>query len=121
MVVEVFLTERESVDALLDQLLDRMRDAEWVTLVGEAGGKPAENVGSVLDLAQQECTAITHNGTAVKAAHDFAFANTFKGEQLLDTLCHSGGGFLPGLNSFWINLLCHERRLPPMPLVRNYG
>src|SRR3982750_1597675 len=93
MIVEVLIAECESIDALLDQLLDRMRDAQRVALVGKAGGEPAQNVGLALDLAQQQSASITDDVTAVKAAHDGAFANACKGKQFLGTLCHSGGSF----------------------------
>jgi hypothetical protein len=55
-----------------------MLDAQRVTLVGKAGGEPAQNVGLVLNLVQQQSTAIADDVTAVKAAHHFTFANVCK-------------------------------------------
>jgi len=78
MVVESFVAKRESVDALLHQLLDRMRDAHRAALVGKAGGEPAQNVGPALDLAQQQSAAVTDNMTTVKTAHHFAWADAFE-------------------------------------------
>src|SRR5947209_20197603 len=100
MIIKVLITECEPVDALLDQLLHRIVDAQRVALVGEAGSEATQNVGPALDLAQQQSATVTDHVTAIKAAHDFALAKGLKGEQFLITLCHSESVSSTGLNWF---------------------
>ena len=51
-VVEVLITQRQAVNPLGDQFLDRMLDEQWVAVITKAGGQLAAEAQALVDLAQ---------------------------------------------------------------------
>ena len=57
-VVEILVTQRQGVNALGDQFLDRVLDQIRVTMVGETGRKLPKDAGDPLRLTQEQTARV---------------------------------------------------------------
>jgi hypothetical protein len=85
-----------------------MFDQIGIPIIGEAGGKLLEDRNALLDLPQQQTTAITANRSAVELRPDLASFLGMKSEDKLVTLCGHKAVLLLGKISFQTKELCHE-------------
>ena len=73
-VVEVLITQRQAVNPLGDQFLDRMLDEQWVAVITKAGGHLAAEAQALVDLAQEQRAAVTVKIAAAEVGDDAAGA-----------------------------------------------
>lgn len=113
-VVEIFVAQRDGVDALLDQLGDAVLDAFGITMIFKAAGQSFEQTQPPLDLAQQHCSALGADLAAVETRRHLAsemLAET-EFELLARTVTLCGHGLFPpsGPNALSLKRLCHRKR-----------
>ena len=87
-IVEVFVSQRQRVDPLRDQLSHPVFDAPRIAAVLETGRQARQQVDALVHLAQQQRAAIGADHPAVKASAHLAPKMPAKGEAGLDTLCN---------------------------------
>jgi hypothetical protein len=68
-IIEVFVTERQPINALPCQFFDRMLDLVRSAMIGEAGSELFADLPLRLDLFEQEHTAVGCNRAAIKLGH----------------------------------------------------
>jgi hypothetical protein len=79
-IVEVFVTEAEAEDALLEQGDQRMFDEVGIAMVGEAGGERVEQAELGIEFAEQEGPGIGGDTTAVEVGEDITGAEVLESE-----------------------------------------
>src|SRR5450631_2228997 len=89
MVVEVFVAERQSVDALRQHFLDGMFYVVLVASIEEALGQSWQQVQPFIGLLEQEGSSVGTDRAAVESRCDLPLAGASKFEARLVTLCHS--------------------------------
>jgi len=72
MIVQIFVSQGQTIDPLGHHLLHRVFDKLRIPIIGEAGGKLAENPDPFLDLPQQQTTAVAGDRSTVKLRPDLA-------------------------------------------------
>ena len=93
MVIEIFITQRQPVEPLGQQLGQRMIDEAGVARVVETGGQRAGQAQAVIDLTEQEHAAVAGEVAPGKIGDDLAGAEVLKVQRLPGTVCgRSGGG-----------------------------
>jgi hypothetical protein len=107
-IVQIFIPQGQTIHSLGYQLLHRMFDSIGTPIIGEAGGKLAENPDALLDLPQEQATSVTGDRSAVKLRPDLASLLGMKSEDKLITLCGHKGCCSFLAESFWTKELCHE-------------
>ncbi len=107
-IVQVFVSQGQPIDSLGHQLLHRMFDQIGIPIIGEAGGKLAQDPNALLDLPQEQTTTITGDRSAVKLRPDLASLLGMKSKANLGTLC-SHKAVAPSWQNFFLTKeLCHE-------------
>ena len=86
-IVQILLTQGQTIDALRHQLLHGVFDPVRIAIIGEAGGKLAQDPDALLDLPQQQTTAVTGDRSAVELRPDLASFLGMKSKDKLVTLC----------------------------------
>ena len=71
-IVQIFISQGQPIDSLGHQLLYRMFDQIGIPIIGEAGGKLVEDPNALLDLPQQQTTAIAGDCPAIELRPDVA-------------------------------------------------
>jgi hypothetical protein len=71
-IVQIFVAQSQTIDSLGHHLLHRMFDQIRIPIIGEAGGKLAKHPDALLDLPQQQTTAITGDRSTVELRADLA-------------------------------------------------
>jgi len=71
-IVQIFVSQSQTIDSLGHQLLYRVLDQFRIPIIGEAGSKLMEHPDALLDLPQQQTTAITSDRSAVKLRPNLA-------------------------------------------------
>ena len=66
MVVQIFIAQGQTIDSLGYQLLYRMFDQIGIPIIGEASGKLVEDPDALLNLPQQQTTAVATDRSAVE-------------------------------------------------------
>ncbi len=72
MVIQVFVAERQSVDALRQHLFEAMLDAFGLPVVGEATGHAPKQADHAVGLTQQERAAFGGELAALKLGYHLA-------------------------------------------------
>src|SRR5260370_3779138 len=87
MIVQIFISQGQTIASLCYQLLHRMFDQIGIPIISEARSKLAEDPDPLLDLPQEQTTAITGDRSAVELRADLAALLGMKSEDKLVTLC----------------------------------
>ena len=86
-VVQVFVTQGQREDPLLDQVRHRVLDEIGIAKIIEAAGQFGQHPRPGLDLPQQQAARIGRDRPAIKPGRDFAAAQGLKIERPFATLC----------------------------------
>ena len=89
-IVEVFVAQRQAVDALGNQLGDLVFDAVGIAAVLKAGRKPPQQIDASIGLAQQQAAGVGGDRPTVKARHNLAPKMLPKRKARWATLCNYG-------------------------------
>ena len=121
MVVEIFVSKRDGIEALRHQLMHAMFDARRVAVIDQTPRYPRGQSGALVDLAEQDATGVGADAPTIEPAGHQTPSQGVKLELLTSTLCLQGC-FLAG----WRNLLiaqplCHGKQPFSTPLVRFSG
>ncbi len=95
-IVEVLITQRQSVDALGDQLAHAVFDLRGLAVIAETVGEFPHDTGALFKLAQQHAAAVGADRAAIETGYHLAARMVGEGEAGLCTLCHGRGRFLVG-------------------------
>src|SRR3954463_3791543 len=87
-IIDVFITERQTIDPLCQHLPDGMLDPMLLPPIEKTGGEPRQQVQALFSLPQQQTPGIGGDRPAIKAGHNLSSSTPFKPETRLDTLCH---------------------------------
>ena len=122
MVIEIFVTQGQPVNALAQQIQHRMLDQLFIPVIHEALGKALEITVGTIQPPQQHAPSVTGNLASFKIHRDrFAVNQFWKKQWLIVTVCRvngGGGGFPFCLHSKRLNnLIAVVHSL----LVRNSG
>jgi hypothetical protein len=71
-VVEIFVAQTESEDALFEECGEGMLDAFGIAMVGEAGGELVEESELGFDFAEQERAGVGGDATALEVGENLA-------------------------------------------------
>ena len=93
-IVQVFVAQRQSVNALRQHLVEVMLDPRGVARVGETARHAPEQVDLAISLAQQQPAAVGGQPAALEPPHHPPRKMRFKWELRLVTLCHEKGRLL---------------------------
>jgi hypothetical protein len=85
-----------------------MFDQIGIPIIGEAGGKLAEDPNALLDLPQEQTTTIAGDRSTVELRPDLASLFGMKSEDKLVTLCGHKAVAPSWQNFFLTKELCHE-------------
>ena len=66
MIVEIFVTQRESEDTLLDEFFEGVLDQFRVAVVVETAGEAGQQAGPRLHLAQQQTAGVGSNRASIE-------------------------------------------------------
>ena len=94
-IVEIFVAQRQRVDALGEQFRDLVFDELGIAAVFEAVRQPRQQVEAAVDLAQQHGAAVGADHAAVKLGADLAAKMLAKREAGLGALCNRRAACLP--------------------------
>src|ERR1700737_1916332 len=97
MIVEVFVSQRQTIDPLCQHLLQPMLNAFRIPSVLKTSHQPSQQSNLAVRLAQQEPPTIGGQTLVLKLGNYFSGIMSCKGELNLVTLCHSKSRFL------WVN------------------
>ncbi len=96
-IVEVFISQTQSVHALSNQFFDRVLDQFRITMIDEAPHKPGDDPRSRLDLPEQQASGIGSDRPSVKSSDHLPPPQHSKHERLdwqltriNQTLCRQG-------------------------------
>ena len=109
-IVEIFVSQRQTVDPLRDQLQDGVLDQVLVPSVEKTPGQTWEQIQALVGLAQQQRATVGTDRAAIESGHNLPRTAVFKSEAGLGTLCHSEGRLFLGANCCLQTQLCHGRR-----------
>ena len=93
-VVQVFITQRQPVDALRQHPAEFVLDPPRLTMVGETAHHPLQQPDLAIRLPQQQAAAVGGQPAAVEPPHHLPRKMRFKRELNLSTLCHEKAAFL---------------------------
>jgi len=100
-IVEVFIAQRQGVDALCDELADGVLDARRIAPIVEAGCQPRGQPQPPIGFAQQDRAAVGADRAAIEARADPPPEMLAELEASLFTLCIDGLVALRGHNALW--------------------
>ena len=90
-IVQIFVSQGQTIDSLSHHLHHLVFDQIGIPIIGKAGGKLAEDPDALLDLPQEQTTAITGDRSTVELRPNLAALLGMKSEDKLVTLCgHKG-------------------------------
>ena len=97
-IVEILIAERQSVDALGDQLRHAVFDLRGLAMIAETGGELPHDRGALFELAQESGGAAGGDGAAIEAGHHLAarMAGEGKAGLWLGYNCHGRCRLLVG-------------------------
>ena len=108
MIVQIFVSQGQTIDSLGHHLLHRMFDQFGIPIIGEAGGKLAQDPNPLLNLPQEQTTTITGDRSTGKLRPDLPSLLGMKSKDKLVTLC-SHKAVAPSWQNFFLTKeLCHE-------------
>src|SRR4051794_16245807 len=88
MIIDVFVTESQTIDPLRQHLPDRVLDPIRLPSVKKTRGESRQQVQLFLRFPQQQCAAIGGDTPTIETGHNLTSSASFKTETGLDTLCH---------------------------------
>jgi hypothetical protein len=101
-VVEIFVTQTQCENALLQEIFQGVLDQVGIAVVDETiAGEPADEVELGLDLAEEQAAAIRCHLAPIEGGCNFPRSEALEKQRFLVTLCH--GGVPPWVG---IKLLC---------------
>ena len=113
-IVDIFVPQRDRIDALLDQLGDAVLDAFGIAMIVEAGGQSVEQPEPPIDLAEQRGSPVGADLASVEARCYLPPEMLAKAVLLLltATVTMCGHGLFPpaGRNVLLLRRLCHRNR-----------
>src|SRR5437762_4179807 len=126
MIIQILVSQRQTVDPLRQQLLHRMLHKNRVAPIQKALGQPRQQVQPPVGLPQQQPTAVSGQRSSIETGYYLAGKMVSKLEGRLVTLCHSGsrGPFWPKhvvtnmfmpQDSAFRHLFCEKCGLTPRP------
>jgi hypothetical protein len=86
-ILEASIAQSQAEDSLAQQLLDRVLDLAGVAGVSEAGGKALDDSSQVIDLAQQQSSAVGSDSAPIESSDDLATSRSLKQVLLGCTVC----------------------------------
>jgi hypothetical protein len=87
-IVQVFVSQRQSVDPLCQHLFQTVCDSFRLPVVREATGYTPQQVDLAIRLTEQQSTTFGGQPTALELGHHLTRKMSFKREESLATLCH---------------------------------
>jgi hypothetical protein len=107
-IVQIFVSQGQPIGSLGHQFLHPMFDQIGIPIIGKAGGKLAQDPNPLLNLPQEQTTAVTGNRSTVELRPDLASLLGMKSKDKLVTLC-SHKAVAPSWQNFFLTKeLCHE-------------
>ncbi len=100
MIVQIFVSQGQTIDSLGHQLLHRVFNQVRIPIIREAGGKLTEDLDPLLNLPEQQPTTVAGDRSAVELRPDLASLLRMKSEDKLATLCAHKAVLLLGKISF---------------------
>ena len=91
-IVEVFITQRQRVNALSEQFPHAVVDERGIASIHKTSRQSAGDAQARINLSEQECTAIATELSAGKISHDIAGPEFIKKQLTGETLCRAGCG-----------------------------
>ena len=110
MVVNIFVTQRQSVNALRQHLGNCVLHQYLAPAIEKTFRQTRQKIHPLVGLAQKKGTRVGTDRTAVETSYNLAPPVSFKSKAELVTLCHSEGRLLFGANCCVETQLCHEER-----------
>src|ERR1700732_4507514 len=107
MIVQIFVSQGQTIDSLGHQLFHRMFDQMGIPKISETGSKLAENPDTLFDLPKQQTTAVTGDRSAVKLSPNLSALLGMKSEDKLVTLCAH-----KAVAPSWQNFFLDKRVMP---------
>jgi len=120
-VVEVLVPERQRIDALGHQILDRVLDQRRIAMVEKAARKLTDDARGPLTPAQQQRARIRTDRPAIKTGHDLSCAKGVELQRLCATVCPHEAASDLWCNYFVAKHLYHIERPCATLSVRNAG
>jgi hypothetical protein len=110
MVVEVLVTQGQSIHPLADELAHAVLDEIRMAVVDELRGQTLDDPRAPLHLPQQQGAAIGADGATVEATHHQPLAQALKLQLFSATLCHQRVALVLVHNGLIARPLCLRRR-----------
>jgi hypothetical protein len=93
-IVQVFVPQRQPINALGDQFFQGVIDQIGVAVIGETGSELRQNSESSLDLREEQTPAIRGDLSTLEIPFDATSPKPLKLVPGTFTLCHLGPAFL---------------------------
>jgi len=93
-IVEVFITQRQPIEPLGQQLLERVIDKTLIAGIDKASRQRAGQTQAVINLAQEQDAAVAGERAAGKIGHDLTRTQVLKEHGLVTTVCPRSSGRL---------------------------
>jgi hypothetical protein len=90
-VVQIFVAQRQAVDALPHKRRDRMTDPRRIAIIAEACGELLQDACRALHFAQQHRAAVRGQRPPVEPRHHLAPPSLLKPQRVVRTLCRHNG------------------------------
>ena len=97
-IIEVFITQRQTHHALLDQRLDMMFNLIRIPMILKTPGQTLQNMAALFNFPQQQSTTVRTDLATVKFTHHHTASQPVKFQLTCSTLCLHKAVFLPRLN-----------------------
>ena len=120
-VVEIFVTQRNTKHALCDQVAHGVFDTLLNPVIPEALTDTIQQADPLIDLAKQQSTTVTSESTAVKPADYLTSPRTVKFKLIRNTLCVHRPLFAVICKVLFALTLCTSSRPVSIPAVRFTG
>ena len=120
-IVEVFVAQREPIDALRAQVLYLMLHAWPMAIILKALRHPRHHPRALVHLAQQHPSTVTAEVAAVESSRDSPSSQPMKLNLLCTTLCIQGCFLVVWHKRLFTRPLCHEEQPFSTPSVNFPG
>jgi len=92
-IIEIFVSQRQGLDALGEQFLHSMLDQVRIATILEALGKRATEPQAAVDLAQEQRAGVAAQLSSAKIGDHFSRPKVLKKHRSGETLCLTGVGW----------------------------
>ena len=117
MVIEVFVSQGNRVDALGHQFIDAMFNARAIAVIHKTPRHPRRHPDTEAYLAKQHSSAVGADATAIKSTRHRAASQGVKLKLFDSTLCLQGCFLFDWHKRLIAQTLCHEEQLFSTPSV----